>query len=114
MTLKVALMNVAVGARPSAGRTLRDGESHDILGGLRAVATPGYTPDHFSYFLEREGFIFAGDLYRNVGGLELFQRNVWSRAEQEASARKVEELRPKIVCPGHGKAWREGDPRRPQ
>jgi glyoxylase-like metal-dependent hydrolase (beta-lactamase superfamily II) len=114
MTLPVALLNAAVGARPSAGRTLGDGERLDILGGLRAIATPGHTPDHFAYFLERGGILFAGDLYRNVAGLELFPRNAWDRAEQEASARKVEGLRLKIICPGHGKVWREGDPHRAQ
>ena len=99
MSVPVALMNAAIGARPSAGRILRDGERLDILGGLRAVATPGHTPDHFAYFLERERILFAGDLYRNLDGLELYPRNAWSRAEQEASARKALALGPAIVCP---------------
>jgi glyoxylase-like metal-dependent hydrolase (beta-lactamase superfamily II) len=81
---------------------------------MNAVATPGHTPDHFAYFLERERILFAGDLYRNLDGLELYPRNAWSRAEQEASARKALALGPAIVCPGHGKVWREGDPRRDQ
>jgi glyoxylase-like metal-dependent hydrolase (beta-lactamase superfamily II) len=111
MKVPVALMNAAIGARPSAGMKLKDGERLGILGGLRAVATPGHTPDHFAYFLERGGILFAGDLYRNIEGLELYPRNAWDRAEQEASAKKIEALRPKIICPGHGRVWREGDPR---
>jgi glyoxylase-like metal-dependent hydrolase (beta-lactamase superfamily II) len=111
MTLPVGLINAAIGARGAVAKTLRDGEQLGISGGLRAVATPGHTPDHFSYFLEREGLAFVGDLYRNVDGLELYPRNAWDRAEQEASAKKIEALRPKIICPGHGKVWREGDPR---
>jgi glyoxylase-like metal-dependent hydrolase (beta-lactamase superfamily II) len=114
VSIPVALMSAAIGARPAVGRTLSDGEKIDTPHGLRAIATPGHTPDHFAYYLEREGLLFAGDLYRNVRGLEPYPRFSWDREKQEESARRVDSLGCSVVCPGHGKVWREGDARLPR
>ena len=42
--------------------TLVDGDRIDLGGReLTVVATPGHSPDHVSFVLEREGVLFAGD-----------------------------------------------------
>ena len=45
-----------------ATATLSDGDRIDLGGrALTVVATPGHSPDHVSFVLEREGALFAGD-----------------------------------------------------
>jgi glyoxylase-like metal-dependent hydrolase (beta-lactamase superfamily II) len=110
MIVPVALMNFLFRGAVPAARRLEDGDRLDILGGLLVVETKGHTPDHLCFFLEREGLLFAGDLLRNVEVLEVFPRNAWSRDEAEKSLRRVAGLRPRTICPGHGRVWREGDP----
>ena len=47
---------------------VKDGETLPILGGLRAIATPGHTPGHFSFFSAMMGMLFAGDALSTRGG----------------------------------------------
>jgi glyoxylase-like metal-dependent hydrolase (beta-lactamase superfamily II) len=109
MIVPVALMNFIFRRGVSVARILEDGDRLDVLGGLRVVVTKGHTPDHLCYFLEREGLLFAGDLMRNVEGLEIFPRNAWSRDEAARSICRVAGLRPSSICPGHGRVWRESE-----
>jgi glyoxylase-like metal-dependent hydrolase (beta-lactamase superfamily II) len=109
MIVPIALMNFLFRGSVPGARVLKDGDWLDILGGLRVVETKGHTPDHLCFFLEREGLLFAGDLLRNVAGLEAFPRNAWNRDEAEKSLRRVEGLRPRTICPGHGRVWRESE-----
>jgi glyoxylase-like metal-dependent hydrolase (beta-lactamase superfamily II) len=49
-------------------RPLRDGELIPIgARGLRAVHTPGHSPEHLCYFLEDEGILFSGDTILGIG-----------------------------------------------
>ncbi|MBN1202008.1 MAG: MBL fold metallo-hydrolase [Anaerolineae bacterium] len=78
----------------------------DIAGGIRVIATPGHTPDHVSYFWERERVLFSGDLLNNTDGLRLTPpRITWSMAAAHDSARKVLALNPAVICAGHGDVW---------
>ena len=113
MIVPVAIMNLLFGRRIPVARELADGDRLEVLGGLRVISTPGHTPDHLCFFLEREGLLFAGDLFRNVAGLELFPRNAWNREAMKASLRKVASLNPRLICPGHGRVWKgDEDPGR--
>jgi glyoxylase-like metal-dependent hydrolase (beta-lactamase superfamily II) len=47
--------------RTPVDQALTDGEILDIVGGVRAIATPGHTPGHMSLYLERTKTIIAGD-----------------------------------------------------
>ncbi len=45
-----------------ATRLLRDGDTIDLGGReLGVLETPGHSPDHVAFLLEREGILFAGD-----------------------------------------------------
>lgn len=84
----------------------------DIAGGIRVIETSGHTPDHVSYFWERERMLFVGDLLRNVNGLALTSPSVtWDMEQARTSARKIPALDPAVMCFGHGDTWTaEDDP----
>ena len=84
-----------------------DAETLPIAGGIQVIATPGHTPDHVCYFWERERVLFAGDLLNNRSGLSLTpDRITWNMATAHASARRVLQLDPAVICTGHGEVWR--------
>lgn len=86
--------------------TIAEGETLDIAGGMRVLATPGHTPDHLSFYWERERVLFAGDLFRMTRGLELTPPPItWSEQAARRSARKVLALAPAVIVVGHGPAW---------
>ena len=113
MSVPVALLNFFGRRATRVARILRDGESLDIGRSLGVVGSPGHTPDHLCFFLEDERILFAGDLFRNVRGLEMFPRNAWSESESKASADRALALEPAMICPGHGRVWRAGGDARP-
>ncbi len=78
----------------------------DIAGGIRVIETPGHTPDHVSFFWERERVLFVGDLLRNLGKLSLTPAKItWSMDHARASAQKLPPLNPAVMCFGHGEPW---------
>jgi len=87
------------------------GEVLPIAGGIRAIATPGHTPDHLSFYWERERVLFAGDLFRyNDHKLTLSPKRIThDQAAVEQSARAVLALEPAVICPGHGQVWTRAD-----
>lgn len=85
-------------------RTIAPGESLPVLGGLRAISTPGHTPDHFSYFSRMTGMLFAGDALSTRGG-RLSLPPAFITADQQAarqSAQTLLELAPAVLACGHG------------
>jgi glyoxylase-like metal-dependent hydrolase (beta-lactamase superfamily II) len=80
-----------------------------VLGGLRAVPTPGHTPCHYSYYLEDEGVLFTGDSLRTLTGratINNFKFIIWDKDQMRASMKKQYELKPRFICPGHGPTLR--------
>lgn len=47
---------------------LKDGTALDVFDGLVAVASPGHTPGHLSYYCPSRKILFAGDAVFNVEG----------------------------------------------
>ncbi len=87
-------------------RVLRHG---DQIGNFRVVHTPGHTPGHVVYFRESDGVAIVGDVITNVHFLTaradlrlppaLFSADP---AATRRSLRRLVELRPAVVCFGHG------------
>jgi hydroxyacylglutathione hydrolase len=106
---------VGLGAQLLAGpahpvtRRLRDG---DLVGEFRVIHAPGHTPGQVFYFRERDSIILAGDVLANLGPLRLgflFPGLVEPPTffssdpeENRRSIRKLLELRPRLICFGHG------------
>ena len=93
------------------GRVLRDG---DEVAGFRVVHAPGHTMGHVFYFRESDGVVIAGDVLANINFLTgrsglLEPPGVFSidPALNRDSARRLVELRPSVVCLGHGPPLRD-------
>jgi glyoxylase-like metal-dependent hydrolase (beta-lactamase superfamily II) len=90
---------------------LEDGQTLPMLGGLRVLGTPGHTPGHLSFFAESEGVLFSGDsVIANKGGLQNSRPPVtWDKDQARVSAHKQANLKPRVVCPGHGPVVTEAE-----
>ncbi len=88
--------------------TLVDGQILPILGGLEALATPGHTPGHTSFFAAEKRLLIAGDSLRATGGKLSFDPAPvhWNYTIGVTSARKEARLGATLVCCGHGAALR--------
>ena len=95
---------------------LQPGQVLSILGGLEVLATPGHTPEHISFYLRKGGILFAGDSLRaNKGELIVSHGfNTWDEEQARESARLQAELKPKIVCVGHGATVYEAEGKMPK
>jgi hydroxyacylglutathione hydrolase len=92
-------------------QVLHDG---DEVGGFRVVHAPGHTPGHVVYFREADRLAIAGDVLANISFLtgkpglreppRAFSADV---AENRRSIHKLLDLRPSIVCFGHGPPLRD-------
>lgn len=84
---------------------MEPGQSLPVLGGLEVVATPGHTPGHVSLYAPEAGVLFAGDSLRTKED-EIILGNIpmitWDEEKLLESIQKQAELRPMIVCVGHG------------
>jgi hydroxyacylglutathione hydrolase len=89
-------------------RVLHDG---DEIAGFRVIHAPGHAPGEVILFRERDRVAICGDVIRNLSYATLRPRilappdafNVDS-AQNRASIRKLAELRPELILPGHGDA----------
>jgi glyoxylase-like metal-dependent hydrolase (beta-lactamase superfamily II) len=110
---------IGLGIRILAGpprkveRVLRDG---DHVAGFRVVHAPGHTPGHLIYFRDSDRVAVAGDVLANINfltgkpGLRQPPRVFSADPEQNRrSIRLLAELRPSLVCFGHGLPLREPD-----
>lgn len=69
---------------------------------LRAIATPGHSPDHVCYFDDSSGDLFCGDLVRIGGSIVIPASQGGDVAQYLESLRLVRNLAPRRLLPGHG------------
>ena len=81
----------------------RDGETIDAGDmQLRALHTPGHSPDHFCFFHERSGDLYCGDLARAGGTIVIPASAGGDLRLYLASLRRILALCPRRLLPGHG------------
>jgi glyoxylase-like metal-dependent hydrolase (beta-lactamase superfamily II) len=76
-------------------------------GQLWAIHTPGHSPDHLCFFETRTSTLIAGDLVINGSTVVIPFSMEGSLAQYMASLRRVVDLRPRRILPGHGDAIEE-------
>jgi glyoxylase-like metal-dependent hydrolase (beta-lactamase superfamily II) len=69
---------------------------------LWVLHTPGHAPDHVCFFEPHSGLLFAGDLVVNGGTVFVPASHGGSLAQYLASLRRVLDLQPRRILPGHG------------
>jgi len=87
---------------PKISLLLKDKQKID-LGGLEleAISTPGHTGGSISFFIEKQGFLFSGDVLFNKG----FGRTdllTGDAKKMNLSLEKLRKLPIKALFPGHG------------
>jgi hydroxyacylglutathione hydrolase len=94
-------------------RGLREG---DEVAGFTVLDTPGHSPGHVSYWRESDRTLIVGDVLFGMnpftlrkGLREPFRSFTTDPALNRDSARRVAELRPALVCFGHGPPLRDTD-----
>jgi glyoxylase-like metal-dependent hydrolase (beta-lactamase superfamily II) len=103
MVIPVGILNRLFRRAVPIDHIIKNDERLDIAGGIRALVTPGHTPDHVCYFWERESVLFAGDLLGNKRQLAVSPQSPGNFAQAQKSARLVLALNPAVICPGHGR-----------
>jgi hydroxyacylglutathione hydrolase len=95
-------------------RRLQDGDELDA--GFVVLDTPGHSPGHVSFWRERDRVLVCADVFFNLHLLTLryglrHPPNVFTvdPVLNRASQRKLAELRPELVCFGHGEVLRDPD-----
>ena len=88
-------------------------EPGDMVGSLQAVAAPGHTPGQLAFVDTRDGTLFCADAYSTLGGVATSAKPnprfplpgmaTWHRPTALETARKLRELDPPRLAPGHGK-----------
>ena len=90
--------------RRTPARTIGDGHILPLLGGIRAIHTPGHTPGSLCFLLESRGLLFSGDTVFSDGAR--VQRSVpfpgASIRQYKRSLERLAELEFDILCGGHG------------
>ena len=97
----------------AATRPTRTVEPGDRIGSLEVIASPGHTPGHVSFLDSRDGTLIAGDAFSTLGGTEttahtnwkfpLPSMATWHRPTELESARRLRQLDPARLAPGHGR-----------
>ena len=83
---------------------LKDGDVLPMLGGTQVLATPGHTPEHFSFFNPQTGVCIVGDtLHSRQGKLGLNPKGITAdMIAVKQSAIRLLELSPTVFACGHG------------
>jgi glyoxylase-like metal-dependent hydrolase (beta-lactamase superfamily II) len=71
-------------------------------GELEIVSTPGHSPDHLCFFDRESRDLYCGDLARRGGTILIPARKGGDLREYLASLRRVRDLNPRRLLPGHG------------
>ena len=91
-------------------------EEGDEVAGFRIIHAPGHSPGEVIFFRESDRVAICGDVIRNLSYAtlrpklseppEVFNTDT---AENRRSIRKLAELEPSLILPGHGEAVRDMD-----
>jgi glyoxylase-like metal-dependent hydrolase (beta-lactamase superfamily II) len=71
-------------------------------GAVRAIRTPGHSPDHCCLLDDQSGDLYCGDLARIGGTIVIPASKGGSLSAYLTSLRRVRDLAPRRLLPGHG------------
>jgi glyoxylase-like metal-dependent hydrolase (beta-lactamase superfamily II) len=96
-------------------RVLKEGDVlPEVLGGLQAVATPGHSPGHMSYWHPALKVLFTGDVVMRIlaPGLRLpFAGFTSDMKQNKRSIQHIAALEPELLLFGHGVSMHDAAPK---
>jgi glyoxylase-like metal-dependent hydrolase (beta-lactamase superfamily II) len=105
------------GAETKPDRTIAAG---DRVGSLLALDAKGHTPGQLAFLDERDDTLYCADAYSTLAGVYTSAKvnprfpfvymATWHRPTALETARKLRELDPKFLAPGHGKVVSDPGP----
>jgi glyoxylase-like metal-dependent hydrolase (beta-lactamase superfamily II) len=82
---------------------LNGGETLDAMGGMHVVFTPGHSPGHMSLWQPEKKVLICGDVLFHLFGIGLPPAFLTVDMEEDKrSVRKLADLKPSVLCFGHG------------
>lgn len=94
-------LTVPVAPPTRVDREVEDGEALGFGDGAVVVHTPGHTPGSIAVHLPEHGVLFTGDTVASVGDVMFGVLHV-DRERAMGSMRRLAELKPSVLCCGHG------------
>jgi len=84
-------------------RAVVDGDILPIMGGTHVLFTPGHSPGHLSLWQPDKGILICGDVFMNLVGFTLpFDAFTVDMAQVRRSVIRLADLKPSVICAGHG------------
>ena len=88
---------------PVVWKSLAEGDEIEIgTEVLKVLHTPGHSPDHLSFYCEKEGVLFCGDLLVKGSTVVIPANHEGNLVQYLSSLVRIRELNPRRVLPAHG------------
>lgn len=90
--------------KANVDKTIEDGEVLPFCGGITCIYTPGHTPGHMSYYLEKSKLLIAGDILQVMDGslVRCPDFTILDKEAINASLNKLSRYEIEIVVCYHG------------
>jgi glyoxylase-like metal-dependent hydrolase (beta-lactamase superfamily II) len=86
-----------------AWKSLAEGDEIEIgTDVLKVLHTPGHSPDHLSFYCEKNGVLFCGDLLVKGSTVVIPANHGGNLVQYLSSLRRIRDLKPPRVLPAHG------------
>ncbi len=85
-------------------KTIADGEILPFCGGITCIYTPGHTPGHMSYYLEKFNLLIAGDILQIIDGslVKCPYFTILDKDSVTASLKKLSQYKIEMIVCYHG------------
>jgi len=88
---------------PVVWKSLAEGDEIEVgTDVLKVLHTPGHSPDHLSFYCEKEGVLFCGDLLVKGSTVVIPANHEGNLMQYVSSLERIRDLNPPCVLPAHG------------
>lgn len=88
---------------PVAWKSLAEGDEIQVgTEVLKVLHTPGHSPDHLSFYYEKDGVLFCGDLLIKGSTVVIPANHEGNLVQYLSSLARIRDLNPRRVLPAHG------------
>lgn len=90
--------------KATVDKTIADGEILPFCGGITCIYTPGHTPGHMCYYLEKSNLLIAGDILQVSDGslVKCPDFTILDKESLTASLKKLSQFKIEMIVCYHG------------